>query len=735
MTRDHARKNFLYSGIVRYGYAATLLYRIGVACIAATAAGCDSSSGPAAPSTISFSQESVALDALGATATITATVKDKDGNPLPDAVVSWSATGSAITLSAGVSPSAAPNMGQQSATQSTAVEGASVQVSALANGVAVLKATVRGISNSVGVTVAQIPTSLQKAAGDAQSAAVGTDLAQMLQVRLVDRLGMPVAGQTVGFAVEAGGGSVAPTFAATDANGLASARWTVGTSTSVTHVVKASLSGGATVQFSASATAGPPVAIVVNAGDNQTGAAGIAVATPPSVRVVDAFSNPVASVGVNFAVTGGGGTAVGAAATSGTTGIAGVSSWTLGAIPGLNSIRATSGSLPPVTMTATGLTGPAAAIAIVAGNNQNAPVALPVPTRPSVRVADQFNNPVSGANVTFAVATGGGSASGASVVTDAGGVATIGNWTLGPAPGVNTLTATVSGATFAGNPAVFTASGGAAGGYEITLSFLTSLTPTQTSAFTNAAARWASIITSDVQDLLVSVGGGTCGANSLPISSVVDDLLIFVTIAAIDGPGGVLGSAAPCFVRSSGGIPIVGQMRFDIADVAQLEASGTLQAVVLHEMGHVLGIGTRWSPAYLGNSTPAAGPPRDTFYNGIGGRAAFDLIGGLTYTGGQKVPVENTGGTGTINAHWRESVLGSELMTGFLNEGANPLSVLTIRSLEDLGYAVNVAGADPFFLSLAFSAGVRGPLLDLVGDVIDGPQYSIDSAGTIRRIR
>ena len=34
----------------------------------------------------------------------------------------------------------------------------------------------------------------------------------------------------------------------------------------------------------------------------------------------------------------------------------------------------------------------------------------------------------------------------------------------------------------------------------------------------------------------------------------------------------------------------------------------------------------------------------------------------------------------------RESVLGSELMTGFLNPGENPLSAITINSLRDEGY-------------------------------------------------
>lgn len=38
-------------------------------------------------------------------------------------------------------------------------------------------------------------------------------------------------------------------------------------------------------------------------------------------------------------------------------------------------------------------------------------------------------------------------------------------------------------------------------------------------------------------------------------------------------------------------------------------------------------------------------------------------------------------------------------MTGFLNQGVNPLSRITIASLEDLGYSVSYSAADPFSLA------------------------------------
>ena len=64
----------------------------------------------------------------------------------------------------------------------------------------------------------------------------------------------------------------------------------------------------------------------------------------------------------------------------------------------------------------------------------------------------------------------------------------------------------------------------------------------------------------------------------------------------------------------------------------------------------------------------------------------------------EEVPVANTGGEGTRDGHWREATFGNELMTGLLNTGNNPLSRLSIASVQDLGYEVNLDAADVFSL-------------------------------------
>lgn len=96
-------------------------------------------------------------------------------------------------------------------------------------------------------------------------------------------------------------------------------------------------------------------------------------------------------------------------------------------------------------------------IAVNAGNNQTTIVSSAVATNPSVRVTDATGTPVAGVTVTFAVASGGGTMTGPTAVTDSTGTATLGSWTLGSGAGSNTITATAAG--LSGSPVVFTATG------------------------------------------------------------------------------------------------------------------------------------------------------------------------------------------------------------------------------------------------------------------------------------
>jgi hypothetical protein len=138
------------------------------------------------------------------------------------------------------------------------------------------------------------------------------------------------------------------------------------------------------------------------------------------------------------------------------------------------------------------------------------------------------------------------------------------------------------------------------------------------------------------------------------------------------------------------GLPYHGTMTFDSADIAWLESSGNLFNTVVHEMGHVLGIGTLWAMKSLITGSGTANP----VFTGPLATAEYNRIFGTSAVG---VPVESSGGSGTAGAHWRESVFGNEAMTGWLDTGIrNPISRITVAALADQGYTVDLNAADNF---------------------------------------
>jgi hypothetical protein len=72
---------------------------------------------------------------------------------------------------------------------------------------------------------------------------------------------------------------------------------------------------------------------------------------------------------------------------------------------------------------------------------------------------------------------------------------------------------------------------------------------------------------------------------------------------------------------------------------------------------------------------------------------------------------------GTRDGHWSESVMGNELMTGFLNNSSNPLSAITSASLRDLGYVVNDVPSDPYTVPSVSAALRTGAAADRVHEL------------------
>lgn len=681
-------------------------------------AACSDGTRPPEPAHIELSTPRVMLDAVGAFELVTATVRDEGGQALTGAKVTWSG-------SAGLQVEPTPEVPNRA------------RVTALAGGNHTVSITSGKVTRTLPVDVVQRATTLDRT-GDLQVAPVGTTLPVPLQILARDRLGNPVAGAAVTF-TPAGGGTVAPASATTDANGVARTVWTLGTRAGTDQTVLA-LTTGMSATFRATALPGAPVGLEKVAGDAQSGWTGAPLDVSPSVRVVDAHGNGVGDVPVVF--TASSGTVDGASKNTNSLGLATVDAWVLGATEGPMTLTATASTLgQSTTFTITAAKGlPMVSLSRAGGNTQFGVEGLRLPVGPAVLVVDSLGVPRAGRTVTFSVLAGGGSVSTASAVTDANGVATV-DWTLGALAGPNEIVARITDGAAKNNNLAFTATGctGGAGAYVINVCVLSEMTAAQRAAFTTAAAKWSAIISADIPDVGIDFPAMACGSGSPAVTGTIDDMIIFARVEAIDGPGKILGSAGPCAVRSDGALmsfPAVGTMRFDAADMETMETNGRLVDVIIHEMGHVLGIGTLWSNSgFLQNPSTPGATPLDTHFSGPQAIVGFDQIGGLSYSLGAKVPVENGAGPGSINSHWRESVLGNELMTPFINTGSNPLTVMTVLSLRDLGYEVNAAAADPLFMADILADRVMGPRLFLGDDIERGPLYTVDRAGRSRRIR
>lgn len=374
-------------------------------------------------------------------------VTDAGGNPVAGAQVTFAITSGNGT----VAPQAAATNAQGLATVTSWTLGPVA-------GAQQLTATVTGLTPVTfsATATAGAASQMTIAAGNNQRAQTTRPVTIPPSVIVRDALGNAVAGAVVTFTVASGGGSVVGGRQVTDATGTAEVGgWFLG-DTPGTNTLTASTPNVASVTFTAVGDPGRAVSMVANSSVSQSAAAGATVAQPPSVVVRDLAGNPVSGVAVTFAVTAGGGAVAGSPVTTNASGVATVTSWTLGSTTGSNTVVASATGLPSVTFTASATAGPPANVAVVSGNNEVAVQGTAVANRPTVRVTDAHGNVVSGATVTFAVTAGGGTLTGVTQVTDAAGDATVGSWTLGSAS-PNTVTATVTGAGISGNPVTFTA--------------------------------------------------------------------------------------------------------------------------------------------------------------------------------------------------------------------------------------------------------------------------------------
>jgi hypothetical protein len=472
-----------------------------------------------------------------------------------------------------------------------------------------------------------------------------------------------------------------------------------------------------------SATA--PFAIEASLSGEPDAVVGMIVTPAPAFIVRNSAGEALVNVPVTITITKGAGTLQNAPLRT-ESGLTSIGEWTLDTIAGINEIRIVAGSAPPVTVSVAGIAGepatvtPAGTLAGLAGDFLNNLFVL--------RVRDRYGNPVSGAGIDLTIAKGGGEVTPSSLMTDDNGVASGITWRLGRFGGSQQLVATV-GSLRAEIAATIQS------GFDPELRSLGQALPSALSAALNAAAeRIHATIVGDAGDVpVLNFDMSRCGLQGATLNETVDDIVIFAMVTPIDGVGRVLASAGPCVLRTQSRFPVIGIMRFDIDDIDALTANGRLPAVVLHEMLHVIGIGSLWRTRdmLLGATTT------DPRFIGLKAGAQCVALGGLSDCADGRVPVENIGGTGTADVHWRETTFDREVMTGFVELNADmPFSRISIASLEDLGYQVNLLSGDPYQVTpvLPDVSPRLSPSLLAPWETVDVPTLEITPFGWLRRI-
>lgn len=575
------------------------------------------------------------------------------------------------------------------------------------------------------------PAAVEVVTGNNQQGTVGQQVPIAPTVKVRDSKGNGLVGITVKFTVTGGGGNLVGDSTKTDAQGVAAlGQWTLGT-VSGANTLRAQASGltaGATI----TATAKPDVPATLQPIGWQNFAAlvGQPVNPKPTIEAKDQYGNLVPNSAITFAVTQGGGTVVGGAATTDASGRATVGSWTLGNAAGTNRMQASSTNGASTTFNGQGTTA-APTIEAASPTTQNGFLGAMVPRVPRVLVKDQFGQPMANMPVQFAVTVGDGTLSAAMAVSGADGIAAPQDWKLGNAVGGGTVEATMP--SYAGPKVQFTSTG-AFTGFVVDVRLLTTMTPAQRDAFASAANRWMQIIVGDIADVPANIPAGQAcfSAPTVPaINETIDDVIIYAQVTTIDGAGGVLGSAGPCIRRTGSLFTAIGSMRFDVADLNNLQSTNRLEPVILHEMAHVLGFGTVWEDKHVITGVGSADP----IFTGTESLSLWPAFT-LGY-GGQPIPVENSGGSGTRDSHWRESVFVSELMTGFIEPPGvpTPLSKLTIASFKDLGYTVSYTTADTYAGNLIAALRERsGGTPTKINDVLEAPKWEISPFGVLGRI-
>ncbi len=304
-------------------------------------------------------------------------------------------------------------------------------------------ATYEGIAAQLPVEVYPVPASLTLVGGDGQRAPAGRRVPNPIAVQVVSRSGRPIEGVPVRFVLDETAGKAEPETAASDAQGMVRASWTLG-GTPGRHSLTVSAEG-VTSHTVITAEAEPVGANTRLAQVSETleGPAGEPLPEMAVVRVTDSSGVALGDVPIAWSAEDGG-SIVASESRTDSLGEA-RARWTLGPKSGAQRAYVQVGSpraVPRFPVTAMAAAGRPATVMAAGTAKREGSVSKVLKPLVELQVLDRAKNPVPGVQVTLLPQQG--SVDDSVPTSDSTGRVLVA-WTLGRTAGVHRMTARVAG--------------------------------------------------------------------------------------------------------------------------------------------------------------------------------------------------------------------------------------------------------------------------------------------------
>ena len=211
--------------------------------------------------------------------------------------------------------------------------------------------------------------------------------------------------------------------------------------------------------------------------------------------------------------------------------------------------------------------------------------------------------------------------------------------------------------------------------------------------------RWRRIIRSAPAGESVRLQIGEC-RNRVPVIAFITGVRVLIRLDTLFSF--VAAQGGPCAMRANG-LPLVGTVQINI-NYYNTISDAKLDDLIMHEVGHVLGIGSTWGRGQFTGLIVGDSNATDPIFVGPNTLSAFNLLGGSARFTGRRVPIELK-----FLGHWRASAFAGELMAPALVPAAQPVSAVTVASLRDIGWNVEPEAYEEYQLPAAVLSGRVSP--------------------------